>query len=154
MEIRRAELRDIDTICTLLYQIAALHHELRPDVFLPAKKKYSDEALSATILNDDTPVFVADENGVVGYAFCIFRRYPDNGLFCDRKLLYVDDICVEEALRGRGIGKQLYAYVRAFAKEQGCDQVVLNVWAANGTAMKFYESCGMKQQRIMMEDTL
>ena len=66
----------------------------------------------------------------------------------------MDDICVDEAARGQGVGKALYTYVRAFAKEQKCDSVTLNVWACNPTAIRFYEAMGMKPQKIGMEELL
>ena len=52
------------------------------------------------------------------------------------------------------MGKQLYEYVLQFAKEQGCYNVTLNVWALNEGAMKFYEACGLKPQKIGMETIL
>ena len=33
--------------------------------------------------------------------------------------MYIDDLCVDETLRGQHVGKQLYDYVLAFAKENG-----------------------------------
>ena len=154
MQIRRAEIRDIDRINDLLYQVAEIHHNLRPDIFTVASKKYSDEKLTDIIRDDNTPIFVADDESVVGYAFCVFRDCPDNGLFHNHKMLYIDDICVDASRRGKHIGSKLYEHVRAFAKEQGCYHITLNVWAENESAKKFYETLGMKQQRIFMEDIL
>ena len=42
----------------------------------------------------------------------------------------------------------------AFAREQGCHNVTLNVWALNENAMRFYRSLGMKEQKIGMEEIL
>ena len=55
---------------------------------------------------------------------------------------------------GRHIGKQLYEYVVAYAREQKFYNVTLNVWALNEGAMKFYESCGLVPQKIGMEKVL
>ena len=60
-------------------------------------------------------------------------------------------VCVDEALRGQHIGRSLYEYVLQYAKEQGCYNVTLNVWAENKNAMRFYESCGLEPQKIGME---
>ena len=35
--------------------------------------------------------------------------------------------------------------------EQGCYNVTLNVWSCNENAMKFYEKCGLKPQKVCME---
>ena len=75
-------------------------------------------------------------------------------ILTDIKTLYIDDLCVDERKRGRHIGKTLYDAVIAFAKEQECYNVTLNVWSLNENAMKFYQSCGMIPQKIGMETLL
>jgi len=94
---------------------------------------------------------VDEEDNVLGYAFCIFQQHIDNNILTDIKTLYIDDLCVDEKMRGMHIGKQLYDFVVAFAKEQGCYNLTLNVWSCNGSAMKFYESCGLVPQKVGME---
>lgn len=133
-----------------------VHHNGRPDLFKANVKKYTDEEL-ATILADDTkPIFVSvdEENEILGYAFCIFQQHINHNILTDIKTLYIDDLCVDEERRGRHIGKQLYEYVINFAKEQGCYNVTLNVWACNESALRFYESCGLVPQKIGMETVL
>ena len=43
-----------------------------------------------------------------------------------------------------------YMRQQQIAREQGCQAVTLNVWYGND-ALKFYEKCGMKPQKIGME---
>ena len=156
MEIRRAQFEDMDGINNLLMQVCLVHHKGRPDIFKYGAKKYTDEELKAIITDDLRPIFVGvDENGtVLGYAFCIFQQHINNNILTDIKTLYIDDLCVDENLRGQHIGKQLYEAVLAFAKESGCYNVTLNVWSLNEGAMKFYEACGLKPQKIGMETIL
>ena len=153
MNIRRAELRDIEGINKLLHQVLTVHHNGRPDLFKGNCTKYTDEELSHIILDDSRPIFVAsDENGsVLGYAFCIFQQHLNDNILTDIKTLYIDDLCVDETLRGQHIGRQLYDAVVTFAKESGCYNVTLNVWSLNEAAMKFYEKCGLKPQKVGME---
>ena len=87
----------------------------------------------------------------MGYAFCIFQQHIGSHILTDIKTLYIDDLCVDEILRGQHIGRQLYDYVVQFAKESGCYNVTLNVWSCNESAMHFYEKCGLKPQKICME---
>ncbi len=156
MTIRKAENKDIKKINDLLYQVASIHAKGRPDIFKPATKKYNDQQLEKIITDQQTPVFVAtdDSDTVLGYAFCIYQTTKDSLLLQDKKTLYIDDICVDQNVRGGGIGKSLYDYVIDFAKKQGFDNVTLNVWALNDGAYKFYEKCGMTPMKIMMEMTL
>lgn len=156
MKIRRAESKDIEGMNRLLYQVLMVHHDGRPDLFKANAKKYTDEQLEILVMDDSKPIFVAvDEQGdVLGYAFCIFEQKIDHNVLTDIKTLFIDDLCVDEMKRGQHIGKQLYQYVLEFAKQSQCYNVTLNVWACNESAMRFYESCGLKPQKIGMETIL
>ncbi len=152
MEICRANEGDIPKINELLYEVANLHAQGRPDLFQAASKKYTDGELAAILHNEKTPVFVAVEMGeVVGYAFCVYQITENNLLMQDRRTLYIDDICVDEGSRGKKIGTRLCEYVVAFARGQGFDAVTLNVWEFNEAAYKFYEKQGMTTQKRTME---
>ena len=153
MEIRRATAADIEGIDKLLYQVNMVHHNGRPDLFKAGGRKYTDEQLLALLADDTRPVFAAvDEAGhVLGYAFCILQQHPDDNILTDIKTLYIDDLCVEETRRGEHIGKTLYNAVLDFAREHGCYNVTLNVWSCNESAMKFYRSCGLHEQKVGME---
>ncbi len=153
MTIRRAEEKDMEGINKLLQQVCLVHHKGRPDIFKFGAKKYTDDELKAIIHDDKRPIFVAtDEKGtVLGYAFCIFQQHLNNNILTDIKTLYIDDLCVDETIRGQHIGSSLYQAVLAFAREQGCYNVTLNVWSCNTSAIKFYEAMGLKPQKVGME---
>lgn len=156
MEIRRAKEQDMDGINKLLLQVCLVHHKGRPDLFKYGAKKYTDDQLKAIIRDDNRPIFTAvDEDGsVLGYAFCVFQQHIGNNALTDIKTLYIDDLCVDENTRGKHIGSKLYEYVLAYAKENDCYNVTLNVWTCNEPAMKFYQACGLKPQKIGMETIL
>ena len=61
MIIRKAETRDAERINELLFQVAKIHAEGRPDIFKTATKKYSDEELVRIIGNNHSPIFVATD---------------------------------------------------------------------------------------------
>ena len=75
-------------------------------------------------------------------------------MLTDIRTLYIDDLCVDETKRGMHIGTDLLAYVKSFAKAQGCYNVTLNVWALNTEAYRFYEKAGMHIQKFSMETIL
>lgn len=155
MHIRPARETDLKEINKLLYQVCNVHHSGRPDLFKAGAKKYTDEELIKIINDKKTPILAAaDENDkVLGYAFCVFQEHK-SGSMTDIKTLYIDDLCVDEDSRGQHIGKTLYDAVLDFAKENGCYNVTLNVWSCNPGAIKFYEKCGLKPQKIGMEKIL
>ena len=156
MNIRRAEEKDMDRINDLLFQVCLVHHKGRPDLFKYGAKKYTDEQLLAIIQDDQRPIFVAEDSDQVvqGYAFCIFSQHIDDNILTDIKTLYIDDLCVDETLRGQHIGRQLYEAVLDFARPSGCYNVTLNVWSLNSSAMKFYQSLGLEPQKLGMENIL
>ena len=106
--------------------------------------------------DEDRTILVAvDERGwVAGYAFCVYQRHQGEGSFNDFTTLYRDDLCVDENCRGRRVGSALYEAVLALARRTGCYNVTLNVWSCNPGAMRFYEQCGLQQQKIGMEIVL
>lgn len=153
INIRRALPGDMEGINSLLYQVLTVHHNGRPDLFKANVKKYTDEQLLEIIRDDSKPIFVAEDGdgGVAGYAFCVFQNHEESNVLTGIKTVYIDDLCVDEKYRGRHIGKSLYEYVLDFAKQNGCYNVTLNVWSCNEAAMRFYEKCGLKPQKVGME---
>jgi ribosomal protein S18 acetylase RimI-like enzyme len=150
--IRRAEHKDIEKIGDLLSQVDMVHHNGRPDIF-KIGRKYSDSELEELLLDSERPILVCvdDNDEVMGYCFCIYQRHIEDNILSDIKTLYIDDLCVDEKLRGRHIGKQLYEAALALARESGCYNLTLNVWSCNPSALRFYESCGLVPQKIGME---
>ncbi len=153
MNIRRAKRADTDRLNELLFEVGALHAEGRPDIFRKGAKKYTDEELFAIIDNDLTPIFVAvdEDDCVMGYAFCIYEEMKDSILLHDMKALYIDDLCVDGTKRGLGIGRALFEHVLNEARNAGCYHITLNVWKLNEGALKFYEKCGLKPLKTVME---
>ena len=80
-----------------------------------------------------------------------FSTAKDNSVLTDIKTLYIDDLCVDEQLRGKHIGKELYEAAVKLAKDSGCYNLTLNVWSCNASAMRFYEAMGLVPQKIGME---
>ena len=150
--IRPAVEADIPRLEDLLYQVHGLHAEGRPDIFIPGCKKYTAEQLRELLADRvNTPIFAAILDGVlVGYCFCVCQVQSAASM---QKIstLYIDDLCVDAAMRGRGIGKVLYDYAVEYARENGYYNLTLNVWACNPSAMRFYEKCGLAVQKVGME---
>ena len=149
--IRKASNKDIPRIIELLHQANMVHHIIRPDLFKPHTTKYNEQELETMLDDDSKPIFVYDDGLVLGYAFCQVTEVRGNQLLEDIKTLYIDDICVDENARGRHIGKALYEYVRDYAKSIGCNNITLNVWEGNDSAISFYKNMGMQVQKTTME---
>ena len=156
MIIRQAQESDIPQVASLLYQVHDVHATGRPDLFVKGERKYTDEELKEIFSDEVTrPVFVAEENdNILGYVFCIFEEIEESRSRYGVKSLYIDDLCVDEKARGTGIGSSLYDYVLAYAKEQICNRITINVWALNESARRFYEKKGLVPLKTTMEKRL
>ena len=152
MIVRRAQERDIPKILDLLLQVLNIHAEGRPDLFIPNTTKYTVDELKVMIRDDNAPIFVADEDGeVLGYAFTVIQRRLHNNNMTDIKTLFIDDLCVDENARGKHVGRQLFDYVKEYARAEDVYHITLNVWSFNDPAIGFYEKVGLKPMETVME---
>lgn len=155
MEIRFAKPEDALQILALLEEIGQVHYHIRPDIFQANAQKYGASQVLARMTNPETPTFVAVEGDkVLGYSFCELKNFDKHPVIADHKELFLEDLCVDEDVRGQGVGKALYNYVCQYARAQGCHNLTLHVWHDNAGAVKFYEAMGMKPQRYIMETIL
>lgn len=152
MDIRFAQNEDVGGILNLLRQVGRVHHLGRPDLFRANAQKYGASQVLAMLENVDTPIFVAvEDEKVLGYCFCQVKDHTLDSVLSGITELYIDDLCVEETLRGQHIGTALFEQVCRYAKMRRCYNITLNVYSCNGAALHFYESMGMKTQKVGME---
>lgn len=151
--IRKAQKKDIEDIMRLLKQIAQLHYEGRPDLFKTNASKYSHEMVHFKIKNPDEYIVVAidETDKVLGYIFCYFEIRKDHPVLKDRKVIYIDDFCVDQEKRELGIGSKLFTHIENYAKQTHCDAIELNVWVFNKEALRFYEKHGLLPKSTRME---
>jgi ribosomal protein S18 acetylase RimI-like enzyme len=82
---------------------------------------------------------VAESEGeLLGYALF----YPVFGSFRARWRLWLEDLWVEPAARGRGVGERLLAEVARLARERGFRSVDWEVIEWNDPALEFYRHLG------------
>jgi len=82
---------------------------------------------------------VGEVNGEV-VAFALF--FSNFSTFLGRPGLYLEDLYVQPAHRGTGLGKALLAHLGALAVERGCGRFEWSVLDWNANAIRFYERMG------------
>ena len=83
--------------------------------------------------------FVAEEDGqAIGYAL---GRIGDHG----PTTVYVSDLWVDEAARGRGLGRELLRRISEEAAVRGTTHVLLDVDSRNVDALTFYRRLGFEE---------
>ena len=150
IRVRLAEMEDAGRVNALYRALAELHKAARPDVF--ASLAADTMPVAAALIGDNGLILVAeDESGVVqGMIMGKVRGYRGQ----PAQILWIDDLIVEDAARGKGIGSALLQAARDYGRQQGCTRLELNVWAFNETAVRFYEKNGLQVQRYILEEQL
>lgn len=82
----------------------------------------------------------ADDHQVVGFAL-YFHNYST---WRGRPGLYLEDLFVEPAHRGRGIGRALLVALARIAVERGCARMEWAVLDWNAPAIAFYQGLGAR----------
>ena len=105
----------------------------------------SEELLHGTLFGERpyAEVVFACEDGVeVGFAI-FFHNFST---FLSQPGIYLEDLFVEPAKRGRGYGKKLLQYLARLAVERSCGRVEWAVLNWNEPSINFYKSLGATAQ--------
>lgn len=133
----------------LAKQVHALHVQWRPDLYTMPGELYPQELFSEMIRNRE--LYVAKIDGIVaGYCRLVMKQASGIGIV-PRKVMLIDQLCVDEALQNRGIGTQMAAEIRVLAKAFGCTDLQLGVYPQNDAAVSFWQKCGFMIQSITMQ---
>ena len=147
LQLARPE--DRSSINALAVQVHNLHVAWRPDIYEQTEELWPQQRFDAAVA--DRQLFCAKiDDQVVGYVLLKVRNYDIVG-HVKRCVLVVDEICVDERLRNRGIGTEMMLGVRAIAKAFGCSDLQLGVYPQNNEAIAFYQKCGFRIRSIDMQ---
>ena len=140
---------DREAVNAIARQVHAMHVAWRPDIYEMPGELYPEERFSEAVCQRQ--LYVARLGGVVvGYVSLKIRDYDWPGMV-RRKVMFLDEIAVEEALRGQGIGTVMMADIHALARAFGCTDLQLGVYPQNDAAVAFYEKCGFTIRSIDMQ---
>ena len=102
MNIRNMTLDDYKEVDRLMAQVHKIHVEGRPDLYVDVDHIYSMEQFQEMVENEDMISVVAEiDETVVGICFVSMRSRT---CMVKRRTAYMDDLCVDDSYRGRGIG--------------------------------------------------
>jgi ribosomal protein S18 acetylase RimI-like enzyme len=97
----------------------------------------------------DTPgqlVFVVEEGGEpAGWLWLAERHNPMSG-----RHLFVYEVHVDDARRGRGLGRAAMQFAEEEAKRRGLSKIELNVFGGNDVARGLYRSLGYHETAVYM----
>jgi len=132
--LRAAEPRDVNAIVGLIGELAEFEK-------LSHLLQVTPETLHPHLFGE-RPVVEAQvaqlDGEVVGFAL-FFTNFST---FLSKPGLYLEDLSVDRALRGRGIGEALLSRLAAIAVERGYGRFEWSVLDWNSNAIRFYEKMG------------
>ena len=144
--MRIPTIEELKEINKLSNQIHKIHVKWRPDLYEDVLDIFFLEELKGLIEKEEILITEIDGD-IVGYIVFSITERNKKGFF-NRKILMIDSICVDEKVRGNGIGKRMIEYLLDKAKELLCTDVELTVSQENEYAIRLYESLGMKVKNI------
>lgn len=137
VEIRRLDSSSFGDFVELLEQFASYEKLEGPDK--DAKLRLKKDGLDENPKYNAFVVFVDDKAaGFVVY----FLTYAT---FSAKPTLFIEDIFVGEAYRGKGIGKSIFDHCIEEAKDKKCGRIDFAVLDWNQPAIDFYEKIGAER---------
>ena len=144
-----ATTKDRSDINRLARQVHEMHVQWRPDLYQMPEELYPEELFTELVKQRE--LYVAKKDGAV-IGFVLIRMRVSEGIGkITRKTLCIDQVCVDEPLRNRGIGSQMMEEVRILARAFGCTDLQLGVYPQNDAAVSFYQKCGFMIRSIDMQ---
>lgn len=140
VKIRTARPGDLGEMVALLKLLFTIEEDFRID------PRRQERGLSLLLKRPNTLVLAAEANGqVVGMVTGQLVISTSEGA----PSLWAEDLVVEPAWRGRGIGRQLMAAVAAWARGQGATRLQHLVDQGNRTAQAFHQGIGYELTRMI-----
>ena len=106
---------DREQINALARQVHEMHVDWRPDIFEMPEELYPEDRFLEAIGSRN--LYVAKlEDAVIGYALVTRRSYEGRLGMMNRRVMVIEELCVEETLRGQGFGQEIVADIHALAR--------------------------------------
>ena len=140
LSLRLATANDVPQILQFIQDLAE-YEKLSDQVVA------TEEKLRTTLFGDKpfAEVVMADYQGQPAGFALFFHNYST---FLAKPGMYLEDLYVDQQLRGKGIGKALITFLAKLAVERGCGRLEWSVLDWNQPAIDFYQSLGA----VMLHD--
>ena len=137
-KLRAAEPRDVPALVGLISEQAAFEHlshllRLTPETLAP--HLFGERPVVEAVVAD---ALIDGDRRVVGFAL----YFTNFSTFLAQPGLYLEDLYVQPACRGAGIGKALLSHLGALAVARGYGRFEWSVLDWNENAIRFYEKMG------------
>ena len=140
---------DREAVNALAEEVHAMHVAWRPDLYRMPQELYPQERFDEAV--KQRQLYCAKIDGVVaGYALLKIRDVDAEPLV-KRRVMLIEEFCVDQICRGQGIGTQMVMEIRVLARAFRCTDLQLGVYPQNDDAVGFWQKCGFMIQSINMQ---
>jgi GNAT superfamily N-acetyltransferase len=132
--LRPATVDDVDTVLGFIGELAEyerLSHEVVATAETLRETLFGERRVAEVVLG-------CEHREPVGFAL-FFHNFST---FLGRPGIYLEDLFVRPAQRGRGYGEVMLAYLARLAVDRGCGRVEWSVLDWNEPALRFYRRLG------------
>ena len=148
--IRKADVNDILALRILYRLLEEDGVRYQPEHFVIGER--TEEFFRAIFDSDTQDILVADIDGVaVGFVHCMIIPQKKVSCLKPQTVVYLQDLCVREDLRDKGIGTVLIRAAKDYGKEKGADFIRTQVFPGNVGGMRFYERNGFCEMMKTIE---
>jgi len=112
----------------------------------------TEEFFQGIFDSDTQDILVADTDGVaIGFVHCMIIPQKKVSCLKPQTVVYLQDLCVQENMRDKGIGTALMRAAKDYGKEKGADFIRTQVFPGNVDGMRFYERNGFCEMMKTIE---
>ncbi|PXW11004.1 ribosomal protein S18 acetylase RimI-like enzyme [Chryseobacterium sp. CBTAP 102] len=106
--------------------------------------------LKSLIQSPEATLIVAEENNeIIASGYALIKKAEKN-YYRFKEYAYLGFMYLKPEYRGKGINKVITDELIAWAKSRGINEVRLEVYAQNESAIKAYEKAGFESHILMM----
>lgn len=144
--VRKATLADLPILLVFEQELIKAERPMDPTI---KDERISYYDISEFIKNKNSEIYVVELNGNIvasGYA----KIKDDKHYLKHKKQGYLGFMFVSEVHRGKGFNKLIVAALLKWCKSRDVDEIRLDVYEHNPSAIKAYEKVGFKKHLINM----
>jgi ribosomal protein S18 acetylase RimI-like enzyme len=142
--IRTWRVEDLPQIDNLLSALSiSIGHQYEGNLQL-LQQHFSSMAVLRNVYS--TFVYTTDDGTIAGVISVVWYE----SVLHRKGTALVNELVVDEAFRGKGIGGELLNYCIKLAEQQGYDEIEVGVEKTNLEAVRFYKRHGIDQEYVLL----
>jgi ribosomal protein S18 acetylase RimI-like enzyme len=151
MNIRIANINDLESICTIAEEICAHHNAHAPLIFAPAVGIERDQSHWRQFIEAaESEILVTEAGGEIAGFATVRLTNIQTSFLVPRKICHIGTIVISKKYHRSGFGKALLQAAEEWALRHEASELKLEVFAFNSNAIQLYNKVGFVHQSQIM----